>query len=55
MDDSYEHVLEYGSYWLPMSFVFTLKDIIGHIIYVSGVSEEHRKGALNVVDYAIFS
>ena len=36
MDDSYEYVLRYRSYWLSMSVVLTLKYILGWIIFVSG-------------------
>ena len=39
MDDPYEHVMEYISYWFSMSVVFTLKDILGRSILVSGDSE----------------
>ena len=55
MDDPSAHVLEYISYWLLMSVVFTLKDITSLIIFVSGGSKGHKNGALNVVDLAIFS
>ena len=37
-----------------MSVVFTLKDILGLSIFMSGVSKERKNGALNVVDVAIF-
>ena len=38
-----------------MSVVFTLKDIMGVSIFVSGSSKERKNGALKVVDVAIFS
>ena len=38
--DPSEHVLEYSSYWLLISLVFTLKDILGQSIFVSGDIEE---------------
>ena len=37
-----------------MSGVFTLKDILGLIIFVSGDIDERKNGALKVVDVAIF-
>ena len=55
MDDPYAHVLEYRSYWLSMSVVFTLKDIMGLSIFVSGGSKDRKNGALKVVDVAILS
>ena len=54
MDDPYSHVLYYISYWLSMSVVFTLKYILGLIIFVSGGSDERKNGALKVLDVAIF-
>ena len=36
MDYPYAHVLEYISYWLSISVVFTLKDILGLSIFVFG-------------------
>ena len=41
MDDPSSHVLGYRSYWLSMSVVFNLKDILGWIIFVFGGNEEH--------------
>ena len=38
-----------------MSVVFTLKDILGLIIFVSGGSKESKKFALNVAYVSIFS
>ena len=38
-----------------MSVVFTLKDILGRNIFVSDGSEKCRNGALDVVDFSIFS
>ena len=38
-----------------MSFVLILECILGLIIFLSGGSEESRNGALNVVDFSIFS
>ena len=49
------HVIEYISYWLSMSVVFTLKYIMGMSIFVSGGSKERKNGALKVVDVAILS
>ena len=37
--DAFVHVMEYISYLLPMSVVFTLKYIIGSIIVVFGGNE----------------
>ena len=53
MNDPSEHVLEYRSYWLSMSVVFTLKDIMGLGIFVFGVDKERKNCTLNVVDVAI--
>ena len=55
MDDLSTHVLEYISYWLSMSIVFTLKDILGLSIFVPVGSKKHKNGALKVVDVAIYS
>ena len=38
-----------------MSVVFTLKDILVLIFSPSGDNKERNNGALNVVDFAIFS
>ena len=38
-----------------MSVVFTLQDILGLSIFLSGENEESKNGALNVVDFYIFS
>ena len=38
-----------------MFVFFTLKYILGQIIFVSGGSEYQRNGALNVVNFPIFS
>ena len=38
-----------------MSVVFTLKDILGLGIFVSGVSKDSKNGSLKVVDVSIFS
>ena len=54
MDDPYSHVLGYRSYWLSMSVVFTLNNILGLSIFLSSCSKEHKNVALNVVDVAIF-
>ena len=40
MYDPYAHVLEQISYWLSMSVFFTLKDILGLSIFVSGGIDE---------------
>ena len=50
MDCPSTHVLEYRSYWLSMSVVFTLKDIMGLSIFVSGGSKERKNVAPKVVD-----
>ena len=55
MYDPSAHVLDYKSYWLSMSVVFTLKYILVMSISVSGGSKERRNGALKVVGVAIFS
>ena len=55
MDDPYAHVLEYISYWFPMSVVFTLKFIVGLGIFLSGGSKERKNGALKVVYITIFN
>ena len=55
MDDLSAHVLEYISYWLSMSVVFTLKYIMILSTFVYGGNKEHERDALNVVDVAIFS
>ena len=43
MDDIYEHVIEYGSYWLSIYFVLTLNEVIGSSIFVTGgnIKTEH--------------
>ena len=51
----YSHVLVYISYWLSMSVVFSLRDIMGLSIFVSGGSKDRKNGALKVVDVAILS
>ena len=38
-----------------MSVVLNLKDILGVSIFVSGGNKERKNGALDVVDFAIFS
>ena len=55
MYDPYLHVIEYKSYWFPMSIVFTLKYILGMSIFVLGGNKERKNCALNVVDFFIFS
>ena len=55
MGDPYAHVLDYISYWLSISFVFTLKYIMGLIIFVPGSSKDHKNSALNVVGVSILS
>ena len=54
-DDPSAHVLDYKSYWLSMSVFLTLKYILGMSIFDFGGNKEHKNGALNVVDVAIFS
>ena len=53
MDYSSAYVLEYKSYLLSMSVVFTLKYILRRSIFVSCGIEERINGSLNVVDFAI--
>ena len=55
MDDLSANVLDYSSYWLSMSVIFTLKNIMGMIFFVSGGSDERKNGALKVVDIGILS
>ena len=55
MDDTSAHVLEYRIYWWSSSFVFTPKDIMGMIIFVSGDIKYCKNGALKVVNVAVFS
>ena len=55
MDDPSAHILEYRSYQLSISVVFTLKDILGMSIFVFGGNKELKNGALNVVDVANIS
>ena len=54
MDDPSVHVLEYISYWLSMSVFLTLKDILVLGIFVFGGNNEHKNGALKIVDVSIF-
>ena len=55
MDDLSAHFIEYISYWLSMSVVFTLTNILGLSIFVFGGNKDRKNGALNVVDVEIFS
>ena len=55
MDDPSTHFLEYRPYWLSMSVVFTLKDILGLSIFVFGGIKGRKKFPMKVVDAAIFS
>ena len=55
MDYTYAHVLDYISYWLSMSVIFTIKYILGLSIFVSSDRKERKNGALNVGDVDIFS
>ena len=50
IDDTSANALEYRSYLLSMSVVFTLNYILGRSIFLSGGSEERRNGPLNVVN-----
>ena len=52
-DDPSVYVLEYISFWLSMSVVLTLKDILGMSIFVYCGSKELKNDALNVVDIAL--
>ena len=49
MYDTSAHVIEYKTYWLSMSVVFTIKDILGLSIFVFGGNNKCENGALNVV------
>ena len=49
------HVIEEKSYVFPISVVSDLNNIIRCSIFVPGVIDEFFNGALNVVDYTIFS
>ena len=51
IDDTSANALEYRSYLLSMSVVFTLNYILGRSIFLSGGSEERRNGPLNVVNF----
>ena len=53
MDDYYVNVCEYISYWLSMSVVFSIKYILGLIIFVSGGIKELENSALKVLDVCI--
>ena len=55
MDDPYEYVLAYRSYWLSINFLLTLNDIIGRSVFVPGGNNERSNGALNLVDFYILS
>ena len=52
--DTSSHVMEYRSYYLSMSVVFTLKYILGRSIFVSGGNEERKSGTLYVVDFLFY-
>ena len=53
MNYTYSHVLDYISYWLSMSVVFTLRDIMGLSIFVTYGGKERKNGSLEVVEVAI--
>ena len=55
MDDKCAHVLEYRSYWLSIYVVLTLNYILECIIISPVGNDERYNGALNVVDFSIFS
>ena len=55
MYDTSAYVLEYRSYWLSISVVFILKDILFMSIFVSGGSKESKNGALDFMDADVFS
>ena len=55
MYDRSEHIFGYRSYWLKMSVVFTLNDILDLISFSFGGSKQRKNVALDVVDVAIFS
>ena len=52
-DDPSVYVIEYISFWLSMSVVLTLKEILGMSIFVYCGSKELKNDALNVVDIAL--
>ena len=55
MYDPSVHVLGYRLYLLSMPVVFNLQYILSMSIFVSGDNKECKNGALNVVDFTIFS
>ena len=55
MDDPSANIIDYSSYWLSMSVVFTLKYILGLSIFMPGGRYERKNGALKIVDVAILS
>ena len=55
MDYPYAQVLEYRPYWLSISVVFDLKDILWCNHFVYDVNKERFNGTLKVVDFFIFS
>ena len=55
MDNIFAQVIEYISYWLSISVVLTLKEILGCNMFVSGCNKERLNGALKVMDSVIFS
>ena len=54
MDDPSAHFIEYRSYLLSMSVIFTLKDILGMSIFVLDDNKGCKNVAMDVVDVAIF-
>ena len=55
MDYPYKHVLEYRSYLFSIFVVLTINEILGYTILVPGGNNERSNGALNMVDFVIFS
>ena len=55
MDYPSGHFLEYKSYLVSMSVVFTVKYILGLSIFVFGGNKERKNGSLNVIDVETFS
>ena len=55
MNYPYAHIIEFRSYLLSMSVVFTVKYILVLSILMFSGNKERKNGKLNVVDVAIFS
>ena len=55
MDDPSAQVIEWKSYWLSISVIFYLKNILGRNIFLSGGNKEQLIRELKVVDIFILS